>query len=449
MTQADLLIIGSGPGGYKTAEAAAARGLSVVVFEKAEAGGTCLNCGCIPTKALCRNAEVIETLRDADTYGITGAEGFAIDFAKIAARKQSIVEALRGGVEALMQKPGISYVRAAAAFKNATTVVADGEEYTAKDIIIATGSHAAMPPIKGIDSPSVMTSTELLDTDHVPARLCIVGAGVIGMEMACAFAAFGSKVVVVEFLKECLPALDADLAKRLRKSLEKRGVEFFMQGAVQEIAPAADGLAVSFLQKGKEKQTVADAVLIATGRAANTEGLNLEAAGVEYTRKGIATDDDYATSVPHIYAIGDVNGRQMLAHAATMQGRRVLNRITGRDDTICFQHMPAAVFTTPELAAVGLTEQACKDAGRPCKCYKGYYRANGKALAMNETEGLVKVVAAEDGTLLGAHVLGAHAADMVQEMAALLHSKATVGDLADIICTHPTLAEVMHDAVGE
>ena len=297
-------------------------------------------------------------------------------------------------------------------------------------------------------------STDLLNIDHVPEHLCIIGAGVIGMEFASAFSSFGSRVTVIEFLKECLPPMDSDLAKRLRKMLEKRGVEFFMQSAVKQI----DGHTVIFERKGKEQTVEADTILIATGRRPRTEGLNLVAAGIECTPKGaIPVDENFRvirSSLPPIggtegglYAIGDVNGLQMLAHAATFQGIHAVHDILGKKDDIDFTAMPAAVFTHPEMAGVGPTEDQLKEqTDGNYICRKAYYRANGKAMAMDATDGLLKLLADADGKIVACHVLGAHAADIVQEVTALIHSRATLDNLADIIHIHPTLSEILHEA---
>ena len=468
----DLIIIGAGPGGYRAAEYAAKNGLQVVIAEVAEVGGTCLNCGCIPTKTLCHHAELIDSLRQTESNGLKNLQ-FEVDFPAIAARKQQVVNQLRTGMEALLSQPGITLARGEAQFKDDHTVIIGEEEYTAENIIIATGSEAALPPfLKQTDSSlhsraelayplpftlhsSLLTSTELLNIDHIPERLCIVGAGVIGMEFASAFSSFGSQVTVIEFLKECLPPMDGDLAKRLRKTLEKRGVEFYMQTAVKQI----DGHTVIFERKGKEQTIEADTILIATGRRPRTEGLNLAAAGIECTPKGaIPVDENFRVirkspssggfrGSQSIYAIGDVNGLQMLAHAATFQGFHAVNNILGKSDDIDFTAMPAAVFTNPEVAGVGPTEEQLKassDGNYICK--KAYYRANGKALAMDATDGLVKLLAHADGRVAACHAMGAHAADIVQEATALIHCRATLSDLAETIHIHPTLAEILHDA---
>lgn len=451
MIHSDLIIIGSGPGGYRAAHHAALHGLSVVIIEKAEAGGTCLNRGCIPTKTLCRNAEIVDTLRHADTFGLMG-EGYSLDFGRVIERKQEVVGQLRSGVETLMQTPGITFVRGTASFADAHTVAVGNEQYTAENIIIATGSDSKCPPIGGTTLPGVVTSTELLDIDHLPKRLCIIGAGVIGMEFASVFSSFGSNVTVIEFLKECLPVLDSDIAKRLRQTIGKRGVEFYMQSAVKSITQtdAEDGtkqLTVSFEKKGKPVSIDADMVLIATGRKPCTEDLALEQAGIEHSPKGIVVDDDFQTNVSGVYAIGDVNGRCLLAHAATFQGLHVVNRILNRPDDIRFDVMPSAIFTNPEAASVGLSEDQLKAEQRPYECRKGFYRSNGKALAMNETDGMIKLLVdtTNDQRIVGCHAFGAHSADMVQEIAALMNSGTTLQQLANIIHIHPTLSEILHD----
>lgn len=424
----DLLIIGSGPGGYRAAGYAARNGLSVIVAERDQAGGTCLNAGCIPTKCLAHDASAAPS-----------------DFASAMERKALVTQQLRTGVEQLLSAPGITLVKGQAAFTDEHTVTIGDTTVEADNIIIATGSESRMPPITGIDNPRVITSTEALQLQSLPETMVIVGAGVIGMEFASILARFGSKVTVIEYLKECLPMFDKDIAKRLRKAIEKQGVTFFMDSAVSEITD--EEVIFKSNKTGAETRLpcAGAPVLIATGRKPSVEGLNLEAAVVDYDAKGIKTDDCLRTSQPHIYAIGDVTGKQMLAHAATAMGFRAVNTILGKSDKIRLDIMPSAVFTYPEAATVGLSEDACKQLGKPCKCLKGYYRANGKALAIAEPEGMVKITADTDGTILGCTAYGAHSADMVQEIAALMNCDATTDDLASIIHIHPTLSEILQD----
>ena len=408
MMQTDLLIIGAGPGGYRAAEYAAHEGLQVVIVEQDEVGGTCLNRGCIPTKTYVHSAS----------------------FAEAVERQQQVVAQLRSGVEAILSQPNITLLRGHAEFVDANTVRVGEETVAAKNIIIATGSSAKMPPIDDINDPRVMTSTELLQLKEQPKRLCIIGAGVIGMEFASVFNRFGTEVTVIEFLKECLPMVDSDVAKRLRKLLEKRGITFKMKTAVQHMADLD-----------------ADAILVATGRKANTEGLNLEAAGITLKPNGtIPVDDNYQVVNSKCYAIGDVNGRQMLAHAAEMQALRVINHIVGKKDGIRFDIMPAAIFTEPEAACVGLSEDLLKEQGIDYVCKKSFWRANGKALAMNETEGLLKLFADAGGRILGCHAFGAHAVDIIQEVSVLMCRDTTLAQLRDMVHIHPTLSEVLKTA---
>ena len=438
MIQTDLIIIGSGPGGYQAARYAAQQGLKVVIVENSHAGGTCLNCGCIPTKTFAHEAELLRNPL------LTDEDRLRWNFNTLLERKQAIVEQLRKGVETILQHPNITFVKGFGRLSGIHSVTVGDEEFTAKNIIIATGSHAKLPPVDGINDPLVMTSTELLSCSSIPKQLCIIGAGVIGMEFASAFNAFGCKVTVVEYMKECLPTIDGDIAKRLRKSLEKQGVTFIMQAGVSSIQNGT----VTYEKKGKQATVVADSVLVATGRAANTDNMGLEGVGVEFNRQGIVVDDNMQTNIPGIYAIGDVNGKMMLAHAATFQGYRAINHILGKDDLINFDIMPAAIFTYPEAASVGISEENAKQAGLDYSCGKGFYRANGKALSMGETEGLLKLIADKDGKIIGCHVFGVHAADLVQEVTSLMNKNATVEDLKNIIHIHPTVGEILLSAAA-
>ena len=406
MNNADLIIIGAGPGGYRAAEYAAKQGLKVVIFEGAEVGGTCLNVGCIPTKTYVHSATFDEARE----------------------RLGQVVPQLRQGVEGILSNPNITLVREKASFVDAHTVEASpsGEVWKGGNIIIATGSETKMIPVQGLDDPRLVDSTGLLSLETLPKRLCIIGAGVIGMEFASAFQRFGSEVTVVEFLKECLPALDSDIAKRLRKTLEKRGITFKMKTAVQNLADID-----------------ADVILMATGRKPRVQP-DFAKAGFEYDeRKGITVNENYETTVKGIYAIGDVNGKQMLAHAAEMQAIRAVNHIIGKKDGIRFDIMPAAIFTSPEAACVGPTEDQLKEQGIAYECKKSFWRANGKALAMGESEGLLKLFVSPEGLILGCHAYGAHSADIVQEVSVLMCKNTTISELADMVHIHPTLSEIL------
>ncbi|MBR2229476.1 MAG: NAD(P)/FAD-dependent oxidoreductase [Prevotella sp.] len=436
----DLIIIGAGPGGYRAAEYAAKQGLKVTIFEGSDVGGTCLNVGCIPTKTYV-HSKTFEEARE---------------------RMAQVVPQLRAGVEGILSHPNITLIRENAHFENLTEgtvpivrVQAGGESYEADNIIIATGSETKWLPIKGKDDPRVVDSTGLLQLDTLPKRLAIIGAGVIGMEFASVFHRFGSEVTVIEYLKECLPALDSDIAKRLRKYLEKQGITFKMKTAVEDIADLD-----------------ADVILMATGRKPRTEGQNLEALGITLAPNGaISVDDDFEvitkfkvqSSKFKVFAIGDVNGRQMLAHAAEAQAIYVVNQIVNQKSVNrkFLDIMPAAIFTTPEAACVGPTEDQLKEQGIPYVCKKSFWRANGKALAMNATEGMLKLFVSppesggvpegrgglnSNGLILGCHAYGAHAADIVQEVSVLMCKHTTIDELADMVHIHPTLSEILKNA---
>lgn len=445
MQSTDLIIIGGGPGGYETALLAAQRGLAVTLIERGNLGGTCLNEGCIPTKTLCRSAALACDMKKAAELGVAVGD-WSVDFPTIMARKNAVVEQLRTGVEALMRHPKISLVTGDARFVDALTVEVAGERYAARDVIIATGSTAATLPIEGADLPGVVTSKELLDLHELPQRLTVIGAGVIGLEFASIFHALGSNVTVLEYAREVLPHFDTDMAKRLRQSLGKRGIVIETQAAVKSVAKINSSLAVNYEKKDKTLAVEADVVLMAVGRKANVSSLNLDDVGIDYTQRGITVDDNMLTNVPHVYAIGDINGKMMLAHAATFQGVCALNHIMGESCRVRLDVMPAAVFTMPEAATVGLTEEDCKERGIEYVAKKSFFRANGKALSIGEPEGYCKLLVAADHRLLGCHILGAHASDVVQEVCALITRGASCDDLALTIHAHPTLSEVVLSA---
>lgn len=448
MEKTDIIIIGAGPGGYEAALAAAKCGKSVTLFNGDHLGGTCLNEGCIPTKCLCRNAEVLDTLRHAETYGVDEFT-FTFDFTQVMARKDGVVGQLREGIATLLKGANVNVVDAMASFKDARTVVADGVEYTADDIIIATGSDSKSLPIEGHDLPCVKDSSDMLTLDYIPASLTIIGGGVIGMEFASIFASFGSQVTVVEFMKQILPPFDSDIAKRLKSSLSKRGVKIITSAAAKKIEVNAEGeVVLTYESKGKEGTVVSSDILMAVGRAPRVAGLNLEAAGVEYSVRGIPVDDNMRTNVEHIYAIGDVNARMMLAHVATFQGFRAVNAICGEKDDIRFDIVPSAVFTVPECGMAGMTEEQCKSAGIEVMTGQSFFRANGKALTMGESDGLCKLIfRKDDGRLIGAHIMGVEAADLAQQCADLMNCGATRHSMEQIIFSHPSVSEVIMSAL--
>ena len=461
MHTTDLIIIGAGPGGYRAAELAAKSGLKVTIFEGAHLGGTCLNEGCIPTKSYAHNADLLLALKESERYGLHDLQ-YQFDYAQVVARKEQVLTQLRSGIESLLAPPSITVVHAQARFVDAHTIVAvsptapegaeEGAMHTASHIIVATGS---VPKTLRLDAPigrRVLDSSDLLQLKTLPKSLCIIGAGVIGMEFASIFNAFGTQVTVVEFLKECLPALDSDVAKRLRKALEKRGVTFCMQCGVKAIGPEG----VTYEDKKGRQQTVqADEVLMAVGRKPRISD-DFAKAGFDYDdRTGIKVDANMQTTVPGIYAIGDVNGLAMLAHAAEAQARIAIAHITteasptdAKQHFACEEHSPhttpAAIFTHPEAACVGTTEDLLKEQGIDYECRKAFHRANGKALAMDETDGMLKLFSEPDaGRILGCHAYGAHSADLIQEVSVLMNRQTTVAQLRQMVHIHPTLSEIV------
>lgn len=403
----DIIVIGAGPAGYRAAEYASKQGLTVAIIEKEEVGGTCLNHGCIPTKTYVHCNTLPEALE----------------------RKKHVVEQLRKGVESILSAPNITCIKGIAEFIDRNSIDVNGERITAENIIVATGSKAKLLPLQDIDDSRLVTSKELLEIRTLPKHLCIIGAGVIGMEFASIFHKFGSEVTVIEYLRECLPMLDSDIAKRLRKLLEKKGIHFKMKTAVTSLS-----------------EIQSDLILMATGRKPNISKSFINA-GFEYDEnKGIKVNENFQTTIPNIYAIGDVNSKQMLAHAAEMQAIRAINQITGKSDEIRFNIMPAAIFTTPEAACVGMSEDQCKASGIDYCCRKSFYRANGKAMAMDETDGLLKLITDRNEKIIGCHVMGPHSSDIVQEVTALMHFDATISQIRDITHIHPTLGEILKAA---
>ena len=456
----DLIIIGAGPGGYETAVRAAKAGLQVVVIEKEHLGGTCLNAGCIPTKCLCHSAESLPP---------TPSEGRGEDpsaYLKAAIeRKDEVVEKLKAGVAQLMKTPGVTLVEGEARFSSTPTLPqregerhtvavtpTSGEDgggvFTAPNIIIATGSKTKFLPIPGAHAEGVLTSTEMLNLTTLPQRLAIIGGGVIGLEFASIFQSMGSQVTVIEFCKEVLPQFDRDLAKRLRTSLKKRGIEFHTSAAAKEIHEG-NPLVVDFEEKGKQQSVEADVVLMAVGRVANLDSLNLSDVGIETTPRGVVVDENMQTNVPGIYAIGDVNGLIQLAHAASAQGKVALAHILSKSDSSFFtlhsslSIIPSAVFTVPEAAMVGQTEEQLEEAGIEYQTHKAMYRANGKALAMEAEDGLVKILTDAEGKILGCHILGAHASDLIHEVTLAMRLGGTIHDIADTVHAHPSLSEII------
>jgi len=436
----DCIIIGGGPAGYEAAAIASNRGERVLLVEKSHLGGTCLNHGCIPTKSFCRSAEVAVNITEATSLGIKlpeSASGKA-DMQAIVARKNTIVEQLREGVASVVANAEV--ISGEAAFITAKEIEVDGCRYSAPRIIIATGSESATLPIAG--GNLALTSTEMLNLEAVPSTLAIIGGGVIGMEFASIFAALGSEVTVIEYCKEILPPFDRDIAKRLRTAMQRRGVKFHLSAEVTAITPDVGvNKTIEFTAKGKPQAIEAETVLMAVGRRPVIP-TGAKEAGYEIGRRGFAVDARFETNIPGTFAIGDCNGVCLLAHAASAQAKFVMG------ENINFSVIPSAVFTMPECAMVGLTEEQCKEQQIDFKATKSFFRANGKAMAMGETDGIVKMLTAPStGFILGCHICGPHAADLIAEVALAMSSHLPAAALLSTIHSHPTLSELLPAAL--
>ena len=455
----DIAIIGGGPGGYVAAIRAAQLGAKVALVEKDKLGGVCLNRGCIPTKALVKGIELLNQLKKAGECGVIAGEP-SFDFARMMVHKKEVVEKLIAGVGALMKANKIEVFRGTGQLLKPGLVRVSREEGDAQDIaadkiIIATGSVSARPPIPGLDLPGVLTSDDVLDLEEVPTDMVIVGGGVIGIEFATILNALGTKVTIVEMLPRLLLPVDHELARRYGQLLKGRGVEVHLNSPVKEIKPKDGRLLVRFEAPEGEvthpQEVEAEKVLVATGRMPYTAGLNLEGVGVKVERRAIVVDEYLRTSVPEIYAIGDVTGGIMLAHVASREGAVAAENALGHERRMDYRVVPNCVFSMPEIAGVGLTEEEAKKKSVVYKVSRFPFRASGRALTMGETEGLVKMICEEGtGRVLGLHIMGPHATDLIAEGTLAIRLGATARDIAETIHAHPTLPEaVMEAALGQ
>jgi dihydrolipoamide dehydrogenase len=467
----DLVVVGGGPGGYPAAIRAAQLGLKTALVEKERPGGVCLNWGCIPTKAMLRSAEVLETARHGAEYGVL-ADNVRLDYAAVLARKDRVVKSLTDGVAGLLAASGVTVTLGHARLTGpgAVEVVGVGEaplgpggpRYNAppaaagapvatlegRNLLLATGSTPALLPIPGIDLPGVVTSDGAFLLEEVPRRIVIIGASAVGAEWATMFQAFGSEVTMVELLPRMLPAEDEDIGKALARSFARRGIKVETGRTVTGIAPAGDQappltVTVADPDGGNPREVEADVVLVGVGRRPNTAELGLELAGVATDQRGwVEVDDQLRTGVPGIHAVGDVTGRVLLAHVASHQGLVAAGVMAGHDERMDYRAVPAATFTHPEVASVGLTEAAAKEEGHDVAVGRFPFSALGRAQTFGGVEGLVKVVAErDDGHVLGVHVIGPGASDLIPEGVLAMQLEATLGDIAATIHAHPTLGE--------
>lgn len=440
----DLAIIGGGPAGYTAAERAAQGGLNVVLFEKKALGGVCLNEGCIPTKTLLYSAKLYQQAFSGAKYGIA-AEHVAFDYAKICARKTKVVRKLAAGIRAKLQQ--VTVVQGEASVKNADEIVeidCGGQLYEAERLLICSGSETALPPIKGIELGHFWTSREALQATEVPESIAIVGGGVIGMEFAGLFSAFGSKVTIVEMASEILPGIDAEIAALLRAEYEKRGVAFHLGARVLELQPQM----VKFADENGENELAAQQILLCVGRRPNVQNLGLEPLCLERFRNGLKVDEQMRTSHPRIYAAGDVTGFSMLAHTAVREAEVAVNHILGIPDAMTYDAVPGVVYTNPEVAGVGVTEAALQSAGAVYSVKKLPMTYSGRFVAENEGgNGLCKLIFDAENRLKGAHLIGNPASELVATAALAIEQKLTVDVLAKLIFPHPSVGEILKETL--
>lgn len=450
-----VLVIGGGPGGYVAAIRAAQLGATVTLVEREHLGGTCLNIGCIPTKCLLHSAELIENIKNQGADIGVEVDGVRVNFPKIIQHKNDISQKLTMGVAGLLKINKVSKLDGEASFTSPGKLLikkADGtaEEMTADAIILATGSVNALPPIPGIqENPNCIDSTGALSLETLPKSMVVIGGGVIGLELACAYAAFGTKVTIVEAMDHMLPMLDGDLTKVGVQHMKKMGMEFHLECLVQSVEESPEGAKVVCQNKAGETVSFeAEKVLVSTGRKANTADLDLAVGGVKNDRGRILVNDKMETNVPGVYAIGDcVFGRAQLAHTASAMGEVAAENIMGMQVVYDERTSPTCVYIEPEAASVGLTEEQCKAEGLDYKVGKFPMMANGKALILNGGEGLVKIIAeTATGKVLGMHIIGPRATDLITEGALAIRMGSTVQELISTIHSHPTVTEAIREA---
>ena len=457
MKEFDVIVIGAGPAGYVATIRAAQLGLTTAIVEKRWLGGVCLNVGCIPSKALLKNAEVARTIREeAKDYGITG-ENISIDYATAVKRSRRVSDRLTRGVGFLMKKHKIEVFEGTAFIKNKNTIqveLHDGEkeELTSPNIIIATGAHPFILPGWNYDGKKVLSYEDAILQDKLPESAIIIGGGAIGAEFATIWSSFGTRVSIVEMLPNILPLEDEEISAELQKSFKKRGIQVLTDHKVEAIEPTENGVKVTVSHEGTKTELEAEQALVAIGFKANTEHLGLENIGVELDKRGfIQVDQNMATSVPGIWAVGDVNGKLLLAHAASAMGIHCVETIKGiKQDAIDFSMIPSATYCYPQVASFGLTEKQAADEGKGVKVGRFPFQANGKSLGLGESTGFVKVVVdAKYGEILGAHMIGPEVSELLPELTLAQHTELTIEDVAHNIHSHPTLSEAIMEAAED
>jgi dihydrolipoamide dehydrogenase len=456
MKEYQLIVIGAGPGGYEAAIRAAQLGLTTALIERRDVGGTCLNRGCIPTKAMLHSAQLYREAANFELFGLH-TENTSFDWAKVHQRKNDVVVKLRTGIEQLIKANKIDFFNNSASILGKNDVQLDqGEVIRGENILIATGSVPARPPIPGLDLPNVVTSDELLDDPHftqadsLAKEILIIGGGVIGVEFASVFSSFGCHVTIVEAMERILPTMDREISQSLNMVLKKRGVSIHTGAMVEKLEQDENGLVCHFTEKGKAQAVPAQQVLVAIGRRPNTQGLFAEGFEVACERGRIVTDENFRTSVDSIYAIGDVTSKIQLAHMASAQGVCAVHTIAGQKPPIDLRYVPGCIYTDPEIASVGITEDEAKQQGIPVKKGKFLMTGNGRSLIDEQERGFIKVLAhQETDVILGAQLMCSRATDIVAELATAIVNGLTCAQLAGVIRPHPTFCEGVTEAVED
>lgn len=447
MKQYDIIVLGGGPGGYVAAIKAGQNNKKVALIEKDNVGGVCLNWGCIPTKAMLKTAKVYKQFLHAEDYGLEIADKSAIklDLRKIKARKDKIVKRLTGGVRGLLKKAGVDVYDGFGTVLNPTTVEVNGETLSTTSLILATGSHPFLPPIPGLDEAlkinRALTAKEILDLDVLPSSLVIIGGGVIGVEFATLYSTLGVDVTMIEMAPEILSRIDDEVRETYVRILKNKHLTIHTEAKVLRLTPDS----VVYEKDGKEHAVVAEKVLVSIGTRPNLKGL--ESLELETDQTGVVTNNRLETNVPGVYAIGDMNGKMMLAHVASAEGLIAVDNILGKDNEINYNRVPSGIYGFPEIAYVGLTEQEAKEQGLDYKISVFPLSANGKALAEGESDGFIKIIADRKyNEIIGMHILAPNATDMIAEAVTTMELEGTAHELAKAIHPHPTLSEIVMEA---
>lgn len=444
----DIAIIGGGPAGYTAAERAAAGGLKTVIFEKKAIGGVCLNEGCIPTKTLLYSAKLLDNAKGAIKYGISVPDGITFDMEKMISRKDRVVKTLTGGVKMTVKSYGAELVEKEAVITGENNgliqISADGESYEVNYLMICTGSESVIPSIKGLSDVDYWTSKEALESTVLPQSLAIIGGGVIGMEFASFFNSMGVKVNVIEMMPEILGAMDKETSAMLRSVYQKRGINFYMNSKVTEVGKSG----ITIEKNGKQSVIEADKILVSAGRKANLGQVGLDKLSIELLRNGVKVDEHMLTSHPRVYACGDITGRSMLAHTAIRESEVAINHILGMEDRMDYDCVPGVVYTNPELAGVGKTEEELAMAGIPYHVQKLPMAYSGRFVAENETgSGLCKLVLDNDDRVIGCHLLGNPASEIMVVAGIAVQHKFTVEEFQKTVFPHPTVGEIYHETL--